>query len=244
MRFDKQTYLQIREHAKTGSLVVFPTGCTEQQGPHLPVDHDTWAVENKCLAAAQRLTEKYGISALVLPSLPFGPTPEHRNYGWGYIDLPQQLHEQVVAAVLQSLKEQGFSRIILWRGCGQHQLAAVVEQFNQQHAGQARAFEPQLPYSAIWRRIGDPNVSGGHADSFTTSLRLYLDPEAVRQDQIADPQSKPVDWDDENLDFTEYSSTGVIGDPTLASSQLGEKLWNAVVEEMAETFREIAESSL
>ena len=105
MRYDDLTFLEIRERATAGNLaegdlIVLPTGCTEQQGPHLPVNFDTWFAEATCIAAAERAAAQFGVRALVLPALPFGPTPEHRNFGSGFIDLPQALHEQVVAAVL------------------------------------------------------------------------------------------------------------------------------------------------
>jgi len=35
MRFGDLTYLEIRERAEEGCLAIVPTGCTEQQGPHL-----------------------------------------------------------------------------------------------------------------------------------------------------------------------------------------------------------------
>ena len=49
-----------------------------------------------------------------------------------------------------------------------------------------------------------------------------------------------MDWEDPELDFANYSSTGVIGDPTHASAELGARLWEAVVNEVAETLRSIA----
>lgn len=244
MKFGDLTYQEIKSHAEAGALAVVPTGCTEQQGPHLPVDHDTWSVETKCVAAAELAKQKHGVIALVLPALPFGPTPEHRNFGSGYVDLPQDLHEKVVLAILDSLFEQGFRRIIVWRGCGQHELSTIVERFNRSHAGEGRAFQPELPYHKIWCKVSDPEIPGGHADSFATSIRLYLDSESVRSDKIFDPKSKPVDWGDPNLDFASYSSTGVIGDPSHASAELGERLWTAVVEEIAKTFKEIADTEL
>jgi creatinine amidohydrolase len=244
MRFGDLTFREIRERAEMGWLAVVPTGCTEQQGPHLPVDFDTWFVETVCLAAAKRAAEKHGVNALVLPAMPFGPTPEHRSYGSGYVHLPQEIHEAVVSSVLDSLAEQGFRRIVVWRGCGQHDLSGVVGRFNAAHAGQARTFQPKFPYHRIWCRIGDPAIPGGHADSFATSIALYLRPESVRVDQISDPKNEPVDWDDPHLDFARYSSTGVIGDPTHASAELGARLWQAVVEEVALTLKEIAETDL
>lgn len=244
MRFGDLTFQEIRQRAEEGWLAVVPTGCTEQQGPHLPVDFDTWFVESLCLSGARRAGERYGVKTLVLPALPFGPTPEHRGYGSGYIHLPQGIHEAVVSSVLTSLVEQGFQRLVVWRGCGQHELSDVVKQFNAEHAGRARAFQPNLPYEAIWCRIGDPSIAGGHADSFATSLALHLRPESVRVERIPDPQHESVDWDDPELDFSRYSPSGVIGDPSHASADLGARLWEAVVDEAALTLREIAETSL
>ena len=120
----------------------------------------------------------------------------------------------------------------------------MVERFNVVHSRKSRAFQPDLPYHAIWSRIGDPADPGGHADSFATSIALYLRPESVRVDQISDPKNQPVDWNDPNLDFARYSSTGVIGDPTHASAELGAKLWHAVVDNVALTFKEIANAAL
>jgi creatinine amidohydrolase len=55
-----------------------------------------------------------------------------------------------------------------------------------------------------------------------------------------DPKNEPVDWEDPNLDFSRYSKTGVIGDPTEATAELGAKLWDAVIKSIADTFKKIA----
>lgn len=131
--------------------------------------------------------------------------------------------------------------MVLWRGCGGHDLKEVVDRFNRMHQGKARAFLPPQPFHEIWCLLADPLVPGGHADSFTTSISLYLRPESVRQNQISDPHSTEVDWNDPHLDFARYSSTGVIGDPTHASAELGRRLWKAAVEEAAQTLKRVAE---
>lgn len=244
MRFGDLTFEEISQRAAQGWLAIVPTGCTEQQGPHLPVDFDTWFVETVCLAGADRAKEMYQVRALVLPALPFGPTPEHRGYGSGYVHLPQNVHEAVVSSILDSLADQGFRRIVVWRGCGQHDLSRVVDRFNAARRAEARACQPDPPYHRIWCRIGDPSVPGGHADSFATSIALHLRPASVRVDRIADPRHGPVDWDDPVLDFARYSPSGVIGDPTHATSELGALLWSAVVEEVAWIFRRIAQTPL
>ncbi|MFN8487626.1 MAG: creatininase family protein [Caldilineaceae bacterium] len=240
IKFGDLTYQEIAEKASQGVLAIVPTGCTEQQGPHLPVDFDTWFVEQVCIESANVAAAKYNVQALVLPVTPFGPTPEHRNYGSGYIDISQSIFTALVHSILTSLAQQGFRRIIVWRGCGGHQLTEVIQQFNKAQQGKVKAFLPDWPYHDIWRRIGDPNVAGGHADSFCTSIALCLRPNAVRRDKIKDPVSLPVDWSDPNLDFTHYSQTGVIGDPTYATAELGATLWHEIIETVALIIRKIA----
>lgn len=239
MRFGDLTYLEIREKATTGWLAIIPTGCTEQQGPHLPVDFDTWFAETMMLAAADYAHQHFTVGALVLPALPFGPTPEHRNFGSGYIDLPRSLHHAVIRNVLGSLAIQGFQRMVLWRGCGGHQLQTVVDQFNAQHVHNARAFQPDFPYHAAWCRIADPDIPGGHADSFTTAMAMHLRPNCIRYDKIRNPQNTPVAWDDPKLDFARYSTTGVIGDPTHATPELGAQLWAELVPTCAQILADI-----
>ena len=241
MKYADLTYEEIRAKAFENSLAIFPTGCTEQQGPHLSVDFDTWFAEQVCNAASDKAAQDHAVQSLVLPAIPFGPTPEHKNYGAGYIDLPVDLHNSLVLSILESLAEQGFRKIVVWRGCGGHDLREPVKRFNETHDGQSTVFLPGHPYDKIWRRIADPSVPGGHADSFTTSIMLHLRPDAVRLDKIVDPKHGPVSWEDPDLDFAAYSPTGVIGDPTHATAELGAKLWEAVVDEVAAILLSIAE---
>ena len=244
MRYGDYTYLEIKDLITEGCMAIVPTGCTEQQGPHLPVDNDTWFVETVAFNAAKLAMEQYGVRSLVLPAFPFGPTPEHRNFGFGYVNIPHSIHEDLVGHVLVSLAEQGFNRIVVWRGCGEHRLQSAVNSFNETHLGEANAFLPDLPYHDIWCRIGDPKVSGGHADSFTTSLSLVLRSGSVRTGEIPSGCSKSPDWNDPNLDFSDFSDTGVIGDASHTSEQLGLNLWEEIKKVVAGVFRDIAEMPL
>jgi creatinine amidohydrolase len=226
VRFDALTYEEVARRAAGGSLAIVPTGCTEQQGPHLPVGFDTRFADALCVAAAERARAAHGVDCLVLPALPFGPTPEHRAYGAGFIDLPSELHAAVVAATLDSLAAQGFETVIVWRGCGGHDLRCLEKRDD------LRVVLPDPPFHAVWCRLGDPSVPGGHADSFTTSVALHLWPDEVRRDRIPDERIV-IDWDAVPLDFARWSTSGVIGDARHASAPLGQRLWDACVEEVA-----------
>ncbi len=243
MHYGDLTYQEIRRCAIEGWLAIVPTGCTEQQGPHLSVDFDSWLAEQVTIAASEKAARDYGVRSLVLPIMPFGPTPEHRNFGYGYIDIPQELHDKLLEAVLDSLAEQGFRCIVIWRGCGQHNFQNAVERFNKMKAGRTKAYLPDLHYADIMQQVA-PGITGGHADSFSTSLAMYLRPRSVRVNQIPEPENKPVDWHDPNLDFSRYSSSGVIGDPSHSSVELGAKLWERVVENVALTYKQLQQEFL
>lgn len=238
MLFTDLTFSEVAAVARAGAIAAVPAGCTEQQGPHLAVGFDSWFAQELLEAAAARLDGE-GITVVVLPALPFGPTPEHRNFGAGYVDLPIEAHEAVMRAVLDSLADQGFGRILVWRGCGGHDLRAVVEQFNATRQGSATTYLPRQPFHDIWCEAADATIPGGHADSFATSIALYRHPEHVRADRIPDMASDEPAWDDPDLDFARYSTTGVIGDARYATAALGERLWNSSVEAVANMVREI-----
>lgn len=240
MRFGDLTYTEVRDLALGGALAVVPMGCIEQQGPHLPVDFDAWFAEALTLAAAERA---WGSSqVVVLSALPFGPTPEHRNFGAGFIDLPRPLHDQILRAVLESLENQGFTRLIVWRGCGGHDLTDVVDRWNES-GRRSRVWLPESPFEAMWHDLGLGHIPAGHADSFTTSIALATRPELVHLDRIPGPSGEPR-WEDEQLDFTEYSASGVIGDARFASAELGQTLWNRAVEHLAQLYNAVSVTRL
>lgn len=240
VKFGEMTYEEIARAADAGAIAVLPTGCTEQQGPHLTVDSDTWFAEELAVEAAERVVPESPV--VVLPAVPFGPAPEHRGYGSGFVDIPVSVYDEFLRAILDSLADQGFTRILVWRGCGGHDLRQVVSDFNQRRNQVARAFLPAHPFHAIWCSIADPSVPGGHADSFTTSIVMRRRPEALRPERIPAETSAEPDWSDPALDFSRYSSTGVVGTAVHASPELGERLWEASVQAVVDALCRIMQA--
>jgi creatinine amidohydrolase len=239
VRYGHLTYLEIKEKAEQDYTVIIPTGCTEQQGPHTAVDFDTWFAEELMVEAAQEAYRSSNYKALVLPALPFGPTPEHKNYGAGYINLPQNIFEGVIKSVINSLIEQGFKKFVVWRGCGGHNLDRLIAEMTETAKDSVKIYNPGHPFYNVWCKFENPEFPGGHADSFTTSIGLYKRPESIRPELIANPMSSEPDWGDPDLDFTKYSKTGVIGDPTKASRELGKQLWDETLDQVVKILIEL-----
>ena len=126
---------------------------------------------------------------------------------------------------------QSFETMIVWRGCGQHDLMDVIERFNASHE-RARAWQPLADYPRIADEAFGRRIAGGHADSFATSICMLLRPESVRRERIARPTMRPFEWERE-MDFSTISDTGVIGDPTAASAEAGARLWELIIEDGA-----------
>jgi creatinine amidohydrolase len=227
VRFTDFTFEELRDLTPKVRAVFIPLGCTEQQGPHMTVDFDSLMITRLCEEIAQRLEAVHDVLVLVMPTLPFGPTPEHSGFGHGYVNLRQSTHEALVEDILESLSAQGFRRLLLWRGCGQHELGSVVDRFNTAH-GDSKVHQPVLDYGAISNpALGI--VPGGHADSFATSVCMVLDQSRIRSERIRLAVNRPLDWT-KPVDFAATSDTGVIGDPTKASLQAGRQIWQQCVE--------------
>ena len=131
--------------------------------------------------------------------------------------------------ILDSLHAQGIEPLLLMRGCGQHDLSRVIDRFNDR-TGRQVARQPVVDFKSIADDVLGTHVPGGHADSFTTSVSLYLRPDTVRADQVRRPVNVPFTWGAE-MDFHAISDTGSIGDPTHASAEAGEELFRRVVAE-------------
>lgn len=237
MKISDLTYLEIKELIEQAYTLVLPTGCTEQQGPHLTVDFDVWFAQELMEEVSEQAFKKHGLKIVVAPTLPFGTAFEHVNYGYGYVDLPQNVFEDVLYHSLKSFALQGFKKLVIWRGCGGHNVQNLIQRFNMDFSTIAHVETLEHPFYDVWCSIMSPEINGGHADSFTTSITMFKHPEKVRTNLIENPFNEEPDWGSESLDFSKYSKSGVIGDPTHSSAELGSRLWHATVDQVVESFK-------
>ena len=89
-------WTEIAQIAKAGAVVVAPFGSTEQHGPMLPVETDVRIAEKLAAEAAAIATEKHGVPALVLPTMPFGLAGHHMRFA-GTVTLDPETYVKAVA---------------------------------------------------------------------------------------------------------------------------------------------------
>jgi creatinine amidohydrolase len=234
---------------KENVVILQPVGAIEQHGPHLPLIVDA-AISVAVLGKALEQLEPE-IPAYVLPPLYYGKSNEHWHFP-GTISLTAQTLIATLMEVGQSLYRAGFRKFALVNGHGgQPQIMEIVARdLHQQQEGFMvfPLFVWRVPNCASELLTSDELEFGIHAGDAETSLLLSILPEqvrmaaAVKQYPQGLPQNSllsmegqlPFAWTTRDL-----SSSGVLGDPTVATKAKGEQILSSLASSWAEVIRDI-----
>jgi creatinine amidohydrolase/Fe(II)-dependent formamide hydrolase-like protein len=240
------TWTDVAEFLKNHKTVLVPVGSCEQHGPHLPLDTDAYDAFWLSLKAAEKAQ-----CALVAPPIYYGVSSHHMDFP-GTVTLNPQTLEQVAYEIGLCLVKHGFKRILFENGHGGN--TPALEAAAQRIKAETEAFvaidNVSLIPDFIEQFIETPYDT--HAGEFETSTSLANREKAVVKERITKPQitlpkskyakigfkeaGPKVSW---AFRTKEISSTGVIGDPTKASKEKGEKAWKLAVERLAELLKEL-----
>lgn len=253
--FATRTAPEIAELAEQpGSLLVVPVGSIEQHGDHLPVATDTLLVSAVTSACTERLHEEEDVPVLVGPPVWSGHSPHHMSFGGtltGEFDTLLDLLEEVAASGL----DNGFDAVVFVNGHGGNTslIGAAVSTVGGAHPDAEVLGLTYFELAASFAdeiRESDPGGMA-HGGEFETSLMLHCHPESVRDDADAEYLEDPYDHTNEDLlvsgpvsvyrPFDEYSDSGAIGDPGLASAAKGERFFDGIVDELSDLLSEVHE---
>ncbi|WP_216904540.1 creatininase family protein [Synechococcus sp. CCY 9618] len=241
---------ELRDQAsRPGSTVLWPLGAIEQHGPLLPLETDALFADRVADAVLAQLDPDLPIWRLPVQSIGF--SPEHLGFP-GTLSLPADLLIDLVRSVGRGIAAAGFQRLVLLNAHG-GQIGLL-----EAAARELRLFEPRLAVLPcfLWRGADDlgalipePERSEGlHAGLAETSLMLFLEP--TMAGALPGPDGPgagghgghaeaasgipPEGWSLEGACpcswlTGELSASGVIGDPTGASAELGRQLFQRLV---------------
>ncbi len=154
MKLWHANWMQIEEYLQHDDRVVVPLGSTEQHG-YLSLGVDALLAERASVEAA----EPEGVP--VLPVLPFGLTPTFTAYP-GTINVRIETYLALIRDVLDSLRHQGFKRILLVNGHGGNTPAGgLASEWVGDHPDCQVLFHGWLIDPAIWglAQSIDPEVT-------------------------------------------------------------------------------------
>jgi creatinine amidohydrolase len=203
---------------------VLPVGSFEQHGDHLPLATDTIIAS----AVAAAVADKHRL--MLLPPITISCSHEHSAWP-GTVSIQATTLAAIITDVAASLQTNHVDRLVMVNGHGgNYVLSNVVQQATT--AGPVMAL---FPSRDDWSRArADAGITTSthddmHAGELETSLLLHLTPELVGHTY------KTADHDAPNrphlltLGLRGYTTTGVIGRPSLASAEKGRKALDSLV---------------
>lgn len=199
------------------TVVLVPTGSTEQHGPHLPLDVDTRIAQAVCDGAAELI----GGAARVAPALEYGASGEHQGFA-GTLSIGSEALSHVLVELARSARTWA-ARIVFVNAHGG----------NLDALARARTVLAAEHAPVLWHSC---RHGGMHADRAETSLMLHLDPARVDLAQARAGATAPMG---ELLPrmreggVAAVSANGVLGDPAGASAAEGAHLLRTMAADLA-----------
>lgn len=216
-----------------GRMVLLPVGATEQHGPHLPINVDSLLATAFCMYASAKT------AVPVLPTLTYGCSLGHTDRWPGTISLMPETLATIIRETADFLIRTGFERLLIvnahWGNTSS--LRCAIDRIRFERAGQfpiglKNTFEITRN---VWSQFTDDGEDF-HANRAETALMLFLDPQSVRRDRIADD---PDRTHGKVFTYTvpQTSKHGLTGRPSLATKEDGRKLFLEIGHALAAVVR-------
>lgn len=238
MRLAEASWTDVRDAEV--DVAVLPVGSTEQHGPHAPLGLDFLTAEAIAEEGTERYVEEYGGEAVVGPTIPVGIAEEHRDFA-GTLWVREETFRRYVREIVESLAHHGFERVVVVNGHGGNvdALRECCARISRDGTAYAVAY---TWFDAV------ESVELGHGGAAETSLIRHLHPELIDEDRT-DRAAKGAaeSWGEwlhgTNLahDSSEFTDSGVVGDPRDGDAALGRELLEEAATALAELLEAVAD---
>ena len=236
------TWKQVEALPRESTLLVLPTAAIEQHGHHLPLATDT-LINNLLLGKALELIPQE-LSIYALPPLCYGKSNEHVGFP-GTLSVSAQTFMAVVHDLGASIAESGFRKVVLYNTHGGNtSLVDVLARDLRAEFG-LRTFSLFGSAGATFEGVSaQERTYGFHAGEIETAYLLHATPELVHPNEYTTNYIARVDQPEllkpegSSAKFAwltkDIASSGVMGDPSRATAENGERWSNEAAARIAE----------
>ncbi len=252
--FSELTGEEVNTISSQEALILIPIGSIEQHGKHLPIFTDSIISQEVTRRVAEKINNEF--PALVFPQIPFGKSTEHASRP-GTISLKTEVLTNLLHDICKNLVRNGFKKIVFINGHGGNTnlLNTILREIREETGAFITSIylysETLLKESLERFKLEELDVF--HACTLETSFMMALKPELVQTEKIS--KEKPHKFTEESghkylklagtrgIEFSwlidDVSDSGVIGDPTKATTELGKEVLELLIEKICEVLREI-----
>jgi creatinine amidohydrolase len=234
----------------------------EQHGPHLPLATDTIQAEEITRRAGQRA------KVLYTPCVWFGYSPQHMygiGEGTGTITVRSQILLEVYYDIARSLIYHGFSKLVFVNEHGSNN--KIIEPLLRRIRYETGAFVAMSKlyserYLGLIKGImenPESETPGWHSSEMETSHILAHNPDLVRMDRAVNQAVQRPKWFPESFiksdgapdvefqgyqyfvlptDHSDFTPSGVIGNPFRATAEKGERTYELYADHLAAALAE------
>jgi len=243
------TWPEAQDRFKAVDVALLPVGAIEQHGPHLPLDTDAFDAQHLAHEVARACTSP---EPFVLPLIPYGVSYHHADFS-GTISISNETLAKLVYEVGISLARNGITKLVIVNGHGGNSPALhfAAQLINRD----AHIFTCVDTGETSDADINNLSETPGdiHAGEIETSTTLAIRPELVRMTKARKyvprfssryldfSSRRSVDW---YARTAKLSRSGVMGDPTKASREKGEKMWAVMIHNLVELVEHLKGMSL
>ena len=236
------TWKQVDALPRESTLLVLPTAAIEQHGHHLPLATDTLC-NNLLLGKALELVPPE-MPIYALPSICYGKSNEHLGFP-GTLSVSASTFMAVIRDLGASLAAGGFQNVVLFNSHGGNTSLVDVMARDLRAEFGLRTFSlfgsPGAKFDGI---SAQERTYGFHAGEIETAYLLYGTPDLVHKEEYT---SNYIAWVDKpellkpegsSANFAwltrDIAPSGVMGDPSAATAENGEKWVNQAAARIAE----------
>jgi creatinine amidohydrolase len=228
----EMSWTEVEQALKERPVALLPVGPTEAHGPHLPVDTDTAIALEAARRTAVKLKTR-GIHSLIAPPISLGVSLLAADFP-GTMALPPETAVAVVRDLCLSLARRFRAVAIVNVNQEQAHLEALKKAAEEAGKAGASVCVTELAKKRWVDKLGEAFRAGDHGGAFETSLMMACCRERVREkERISLP---PIDGLAAALKkgaktFAEAGGEdGYFGDPTAASAEEGDALFEALTD--------------
>ena len=244
---EEMSWVEIESAMKAGkTTVIVVSGAIEQHGPHLPTGTDTFLGYE----VAQRTARQLG-NTLVAPVIRPCLSEHHMGFA-GSLTLSWETYHEVLSDYCESLSNYGFVDIVLASSHGGNTavMTAITPDIARKLYGRVNIH--LIDYLSLCseeershlKNLGiSPGKAGVHAGYGETAQMIAVKPDLVKMEfaeQGLDDESfyHPKNIARSQIDafihgIKHFSKNGILGDPSGANPQVGEKLLSMTADAFA-----------